>query len=316
MRVMVTGGAGFIGSSIVDKLLDKGYEIIVVDNLSTGKEENLNPGAEFYKLDINSPELYEIFEKREIDYLIHHAAQIDVNRSVEAPLFDAGNNIMASINLFEACCQHGVKKIIYASSAAVYGDPDYLPVDEKHPLRPMSPYGISKHTPEHYLKIYSDIYGIEYTVFRYSNAYGPRQDPLGEGGVISIFIDQMLADKKPIIYGDGENTRDFIHIYDIVEANIRALKQGANEILNISCNTQNSINELYGIINKILGTEITAIYEDQRKGDISHSCLDNSRAREVLGWAPEYDLYSGLVQTISHYARKRGIEDIVELLED
>ena len=212
MEVLVTGGAGFIGSNIVDGLIEADHQVIVVDNLSTGKKENLNEQAEFYNLDLEDQELKEIFRENEISHVIHHAAQIDVQHSIKDPLFDAQNNILSTINLLECCRAYNVKKIIYASSAAVYGEPDYLPVDEDHPIKAMSPYGISKHTPEHYIKMYSELYNLKYTIFRYANVYGPRQDPKGEGGVVSIFVDKMLAEERPVIFGDGQQTRDFVLI--------------------------------------------------------------------------------------------------------
>ena len=301
MRILVTGGAGFIGSNIVDRLVNLGFETIVIDNLSQGKEENINPGVKFYQMDITSPYLKNVFKENEISHVIHHAAQIDVQGSIKRPLNDVNNNIAGTVNLLECCREHGVQKIVYASSAAVYGEPDYLPVDEKHPEKPMSPYGISKHTPEHYIKMYKQLYDLDYVILRYANVYGPRQDPKGEGGVISIFVDQMLSGKKPVIFGDGEQTRDFIYVADIVEANIKALTDGGGELVNISCNTQNTINDIYKAINKILNTDLQAVYQKERKGDIRDSYLDNSRAREILNWNPGYDLYRGLSETINYY---------------
>ncbi len=315
MNIMVTGGAGFIGSNIADRLVSSGHKVVIVDNLSTGKREYINTKAKFYEMDINSSGMEQVFMKEEITHVIHHAAQIDVQRSIDDPVFDARNNIIGTINLLECCRKYGVEKFIYPSSAAVYGVPDYLPLDEDHPVKAMSAYGISKHTPEHYIKMYSYLYGIDYTILRYANVYGPRQDPLGEGGVISIFVDRMLAGRSPVIYGDGKQTRDFVYVADIVQANIKSLTEGRNELVNISCNTRNSINGLYSLINDILGTEIKARYEGERNGDIRHSYLDNSRAGEVFGWEPEHDLYSGLVQTIAYYARKLGLEEVAAAVE-
>jgi UDP-glucose 4-epimerase len=305
MKILVTGGAGFIGSNIVDKLINLGYETVVVDNLSSGKKENLNPGARFYELDIISPEVKRVFEQEGITHVIHHAAQIDVQQSIDNPLFDINNNILGTVNILENCKDYGVKKIIYASSAAVYGEPDYLPVDEEHPIKAMSSYGVSKHTPEHYLRMYKQLYELDYTILRYANAYGPRQDPKGEGGVIAIFVEKMLFGESPIIFGDGEQTRDFIYVEDIVKANLKALTQGDGELVNISCNTRHSVNDLYRMINQILNTDLKPIYRDERIGDIRHSYLDNNRARKVLNWEPEYDLRAGLTKTIEHYANIR-----------
>ena len=303
MEVLVTGGAGFIGSNIVDGLIEAGHQVIVVDNLSTGKKENLNDQAEFYNLDLGDQELKEVFRENEISHVIHHAAQIDVQHSIQDPLSDAQNNILGTINLLESCRAYNVKKIIYASSAAVYGEPDYLPVDEDHPIKAMSPYGISKHTPEHYIKIYNDLYNLKYTIFRYANVYGPRQDPKGEGGVVSIFVDKMLAEERPVIFGDGQQTRDFVHVYDIVKANLLALDNGDNILVNISTQSRDSVNDLVDHLNQILPYEIKAIYQEARKGDILHSSLANGKAKEQLGWTPGYDFKDGLKQTVGYYSK-------------
>jgi UDP-glucose 4-epimerase len=303
MEVLVTGGAGFIGSNIVDGLIEAGYQVIVVDNLSTGKKENLNEQAEFYNLDLRDQELKEVFKENEISHVIHHAAQIDVQHSIQDPFSDAQNNILGTINLLESCRAYNVKKIIYASSAAVYGEPDYLPVDEDHPIKAMSPYGISKHTPEHYIKIYNDLYNLKYTIFRYANVYGPRQDPKGEGGVVSIFVDKMLAEERPVIFGDGQQTRDFVHVYDIVKANLLALDNGDNILVNISTQSRDSVNDLVDHLNQILPYDIKAIYQEARKGDILHSTLANGKAKEQLGWTPDYDFKTGLEQTVGYYSK-------------
>ncbi|QTL99668.1 NAD-dependent epimerase/dehydratase family protein [Iocasia frigidifontis] len=301
MKVLVTGGAGFIGSNIVDCLVEQGYQTVIVDNLSQGKAENINQGAEFYQVDVSSPLINGVFKKEGITHVIHHAAQIDVQQSLRDPLFDIKNNITGTVNLLECCRKYNVKKIIYPSSAAVYGEPDYLPLDECHPLKAISPYGISKHTPEHYLRAYQELYDLDYTIFRYANVYGPRQDPKGEGGVISIFVDKMLAGERPVIFGDGEQSRDFIYVRDIVEANLKALSGAGGKLLNISSKIQVTVNELYQLINKILGSDLEPVYQKERKGDIRHSYLDNSRARAVLEWEPLYDLSSGLKETLAYY---------------
>ena len=302
MQILVTGGAGFIGSNLVDGLIAKGHKVIVVDNLSTGKKKNLNKQAKFYQMDIRNEELKQVFAANQITHVIHHAAQIDVQHSIKDPSFDAQNNILGTINLLENCRIYEVEKIIYASSAAVYGEPEYLPLDEQHPIKAMSPYGISKHTPEHYIKMYSQLYNLKYTIFRYANAYGPRQDPKGEGGVVSIFVDQMLAQKRPHIFGDGKQTRDFIHVYDIVKANILALKSGDNSLLNISTANRDSVNDLVANLNQISAYDLKPIYEEARPGDILHSSLDNSKAKEILNWSPDYDFKAGLQQTVEFYS--------------
>jgi UDP-glucose 4-epimerase len=315
MKILVTGGAGFIGSNIVDRLINEGHKVVVVDNLSTGKRDYIHNEAKFYEMDINSNELEKILIEENITHVIHHAAQIDVQKSVEDPMFDAKNNILGMLNLLECCKLANVEKIVYASSAAVYGEPDYLPLDESHPIKAMSPYGISKHTPEHYLRMYKHLYDLNYTILRYSNVYGPRQDPKGEGGVVSIFVDRMLDRENPVIYGDGKQTRDFVYVGDIVSANIQALNNGDNQLVNISCNTKDSINDLYQIINNILRSDMDPIYEVERDGDIRHSIMDNVKAKEIINWEPKHDLQSGLIKTIEYYAREMGLDEVAASLE-
>ncbi|AFK85625.1 MULTISPECIES: SDR family oxidoreductase [Thermoanaerobacterium] len=315
MNILVTGGAGFIGSNIVDLLIDNGYDVAVVDNLSTGKKENINKKARFYNIDITDDDLYKVFEYEKIDIVIHHAAQIDIQRSINDPVFDAKVNIIGTINLLECCRKYDVKKIVYASSAAVYGDPEYLGVDEKHRVNPISYYGISKHTPEHYIKVYNELYGLKYTILRYANVYGIRQDPKGEGGVISIFIDKMLSGKNPVIFGDGNQTRDFIYVKDVAKANLLALEKGDNEIINISTNRSTTINELVEIMNKFMEKPLKPIYKEPRKGDILHSYLDNKKAKDVLRWKPDYSLEDGLKETIKYYRLKYASDEVAAIKE-
>jgi len=300
MTILVTGGAGFIGSNIVDELLNNNHNVIVIDNLSTGKKENINSKVEFFELDIRSKKISKVFKSHDIDFVFHLAAQIDVNQSIENPCFDADNNINGSINILKNCRANNIKKVIYSSSAAVYGIPNYLPIDENHFVSPISPYGISKHTPEHYLMIYNKLYGLNYTILRYSNVYGPRQTTSGEGGVISIFIDRMLSNKNPVIFGDGEQTRDFIYVEDVVQANISALNKGKNEILNISNSTKTSVNEIVTIINNKLDRNIKPVYKDKRSGDILHSVLDNKKAKKKLAWSPNYNINMGIEKALDY----------------
>jgi UDP-glucose 4-epimerase len=304
MRIIVTGGAGFIGSNIVDKLIKLNFEVAIIDNLSTGKKEFINPKAKFYELDIFDSKLESIFNDIKPELVIHHAAQIDVQSSLNNPIFDAQTNILGTINILEQCKKNNVQKILYASSAAVYGSPNYLGVDELHNIDPSSFYGISKHTPEHYIKTYSQLCNLDYTILRYANVYGIRQDPKGEGGVISIFLDKLLNNQNVMIYGNGEQTRDFIFINDIVNANICALTKGSRSIFNISTNTQTSINELFNIMTKISNRYAIPNYADQKPGDIMHSRLNNELAKKLLGWSPEYSLFEGLNETYKYYLNK------------
>ncbi|MCT4619064.1 MAG: NAD-dependent epimerase/dehydratase family protein [Marinisporobacter sp.] len=305
MKVLVTGGAGFIGSHVVDKLVENGDEVVIIDNLSTGSMDNVNEKAVFYEEDIRNKEIEKIFDREKPEVVIHHAAQIDIQKSIKDPIFDGNVNILGTINILENCKKYDVKKIIYASSAAVYGTPRYLPVDEAHIVAPISYYGISKHTPEHYIKVYSELYDIKYTILRYANVYGVRQDPKGEGGVVSIFLDMLLNGKNPTIFGDGEQTRDYIYVEDIANANVKSLKLGDNEICNISTNKKTTVTELFNMMREILKSDCYAIYGDERKGDIKHSTLNNQKAMKLLSWESGYSIGRGLEKTVEYYRLKR-----------
>jgi len=304
MRVLVTGGAGFIASHIVDELIKLKHHVCIVDNLSTGNDENINDEATFYKCDITEMDkLKLIFQVEQPEVVIHHAAQIDIQTSLKKPAFDAENNIVGTINILECCREFGVRKIIYPSSAAVYGDPKYLPVDENHVVDPISFYGISKHTPEHYIKIYAKLYGVNYIIFRYANVYGIRQDPKGEGGVVSIFVDKLINNQTPFIFGDGEQTRDFVYVKDIARANILALHKGINEIINISTNKGITVNELFKVMKNISGSKVNVVHKEERNGDILHSFLDNKKAEEKLGWSVEFKIEDGIRETVEYYRK-------------
>jgi UDP-glucose 4-epimerase len=301
MKVLVTGGAGFIGSNIVDKLVTRGDQVVIVDNISSGKEENVNTRARMYRVDITSPELLGVFEKEKPDAVIHQAAQIHVNTSVEDPLYDAHVNIMGTINLLEACRKTGVKKVVYASSAAVYGNPEYLPIDEKHPVCPLSGYGVSKYTVEHYLHVYHHLYGLKYTILRYANVYGLRQDPRGEGGVISILVDKYLNRQPFTIFGDGEQTRDYIYVEDVARANLAALERGDGEVLNIGTGVSTSLNDVVKLFDRIAGYKNNVEYGPERPGDIKFSYFDNTKACQTLAWEPKITLAEGLRKTYEYY---------------
>lgn len=300
MRVLVTGGAGFIGSHIVQRLLEHGHDVAVLDNFSRGKEENLPPGVRLYRADITSWEIGEIFAKEQPECVIHQAAQIDVRRSVADPVTDASVNILGSINLLEQCRRTGVRKVVYASSAAVYGDPQILPVPEEHPILATSGYGVSKHTVEHYLEVYRRLYGLDYTVLRYANVYGPRQDPLGEGGVVAIFAYRIARRLAVTVFGDGEQTRDYVYVGDVADANLLALTQGSGEVLNVSTGVEVSVNQLLEILQELAGRKVEVQYAPERPGEIRRSALDNARARRVLGWRPQVSLRQGLEQVLAY----------------
>ncbi|WP_307794997.1 NAD-dependent epimerase/dehydratase family protein [Alkalihalobacillus sp. BA299] len=255
--VLVTGGASFIGSHIVDLLLKTGYEPIIIDNLSTGEKENIPKNITMYKMDILSSEVINVFSKEKPDYVIHQAAQVDVTRSMKSPLTDASVNIMGTLNLLKYCKTFKIKKFIYASTSAVYGNTSDCSITEYFPIQPISYYGVSKHSSELYIKLFHHQYHLPYTILRYANVYGPRQTPKGEGGVISIFIKKLLKSEIPIIFGDGNQTRDFIYVKDVANANIRSLSYGDNKVINISRNEKVTINELYHkIISLIPGPSI------------------------------------------------------------
>lgn len=299
-RVLVTGGAGFIGSHIVDAALAAGMTVGIIDNLSTGKERNLHPQARFYHVDITkADEVDTAFADFRPDYVVHHAAQIDVRRSVNDPVHDAAVNILGTLNILAAARQQQVRKITYASSAALYGDPAYLPVDEKHPVQPLAPYGASKHTVEHYLEIYRVLYGLPYVALRYANVYGPRQDSKGEGGVVAIFTDRMLAGQEIVIFGDGEQTRDFVYVGDIARANLLALASTEVGICNISGQSEISVNGLFHLMSEVSGIQVRCTHVPERPGEIRRSILANGKAQTMLSWRPEVTLRAGLQQTFA-----------------
>lgn len=294
MKLLVTGGAGFIGSHLVDILLKQGEEVYIVDDLSTGKLENLNPAASFYKMDICDPGLGDLIRSIRAEVVFHLAAQVSVPRSLEDPCKDTRVNVLGTVNLLEACVKVGVKRVIFSSSAAVYGMPQYLPVDEDHPLLIFSPYGASKAAGEEYLRLYHHLYGLEYVILRYANVFGPRQNNTGEGGVVSLFA-QAMRDGLPFsIYGDGEQTRDFIYVKDVVKANQAALLCNPGITVNVSTQKATSINNLANLMKRIGNSSSAINYKPERPGDISASILCNSRAKEILHWEPVFTLEEGL----------------------
>jgi UDP-glucose 4-epimerase len=306
-KVLVTGGAGFIGLNLVNAYLKDGYEVVIVDNLSTGKIENIPTGVTFYEEDIRSQNFIEIVKKEKPDLINHHAAQIDVQYSIHQPVEDGSINILGTLNILEAARALKDEKdisLIYASSAAVYGDPVYLGIDEQHPIQPISYYGASKYAPESYMQIYHDLYGISYSIFRYANVYGIGQDPKGEGGVVSILVDKIVTDSLFTIHGDGEQTRDFIFVDDIVSANLLASKHPINTVCNISTNTKTSLLDLLEIAEEIIERKIETVYQEDRPGDIKHSYLLNEKANQILNWKPQYSLKEGLAKTIQYYKEK------------
>ncbi|RLC39550.1 MAG: UDP-glucose 4-epimerase [Candidatus Nealsonbacteria bacterium] len=302
MKILVTGGAGFIGSHLTDKLIEQGHKVTVVDNLSTGKKENLNPKAKFYQLDIQSPEIAGVFEKEKPEIVFHFAAQIDVRKSVENPIESAKVNILGSLNLLENSRKYGVKKIIFASSGgAIYGETDVIPTPESYPENPQSPYGIEKLAIEKYLNFYRKTLGLNYIALRLANVYGPRQNSKGEAGVIAIFCDKMLKNKEVIINGDGEQTRDFVFVDDVVEAVLLAMEKEKSGIYNIGTAKETSINEIFRKIKELTNSNCQEIHGPEKPGEQKRSCLDYSRAKEELNWQPKYSLEEGLRETIEWF---------------
>ena len=304
MKVLVTGGAGFIGSHVVDSLIEDGHTVVVVDDLSTGKREHVNAQASFYKLDVRSSDLRDVFARERPDLVNHHAAQIDVRRSVADPAFDADVNVVGSLNLLECAREYGAKKLIYASTGgAVYGEPVYLPCDENHPLNPTCPYGISKQVVERYLDLYRQSHGLEYRILRYANVYGPRQDPFGEAGVVAIFARQMLDGQEVSINGTGEQERDFIYVADIVRANMMAIAEGGGQIYNLGTGVGTSINGLFTLMGDIAGYDRTPNHGPPKPGETFRIYLDAEKAHRELGWRSLVSLEEGLRETIGSFNR-------------
>jgi len=287
MKILVTGGAGFIASHVVDLFIENGHEVVVVDDLSSGRTSNLNPDATFYEIDIRSPEIAALFDEVKPDVVNHHAAQIDVRKSV----------------LLENARRLGIKRFIYISTGgAVYGEPEYLPCDEMHPINPLAQYGASKHTVEHYLYMYQIHYGLDYTVLRYPNVYGPRQDPHGEAGVVAIFTGQMLKNEPVTIFGDGKQERDFVHVRDCAIGNLLALNSGKNGIFNLGAGRGTTINEIFDHLKQITSYPQDVIYGPPKLGETFRIYLNADKAKKELGWEVTLSLPEGLKNTVDYFA--------------
>ncbi|MCE2464054.1 MAG: NAD-dependent epimerase/dehydratase family protein [Dehalococcoidia bacterium] len=301
--VLVTGGAGFIGSHLVDRLLSLGHRVVVVDDLSTGRLHNLNKNATFYHSGVTYPGLKEIFEREQPDIVNHHAAQISVTQSVKDPIKDAEVNIQGTLRLIELARQNGVEKVIFPSSGGtVYGEPQYIPCDEKHPINPISPYALSKRVAEEYLQLYYHIYRLDYVTLRYGNVYGPRQDPHGEAGVIAIFTKAMLEGQRPVIYGTGEQERDFIYVDDVIDANILAMEEGHGEY-NVGTSQGTSVNRVFETLKGIIKYKWGPVYGPARLGEIFKICLDSSSLGKQVEWTPHISLEEGLTRTVEYFRK-------------
>lgn len=303
MKVLVTGGAGFIGSHVVDAALAAGHSVAVVDDLSTGKQSNADTRARFYLADIRDPDaLAEVFDEEQPEAVLHQAARANVRESMEKPALYADVNVLGSINLLEQARRTGVKRFVYASTGgAAYGEASSLPVKEDHPINPLDPYGASKHAVEHYLYLYYQNYKLSYTVLRYPNVYGPRQDPLGEAGVIAIFTGKMLRGERPTINGTGEQERDFVYVGDVARANLLAMNDDKSEIYNIGSGVGTNINTIYKELQDLIKLTSDAPHGPPKLGEVYKIYLDASRAKQELGWEPQVSLADGLRKTVDYF---------------
>jgi UDP-glucose 4-epimerase len=303
MKILVTGGVGFIASHVADRYLDLGHEVVILDNLATGFRQNLNPKARFYEVDIrDAAGIEDLFQRERPDVVNHHAAQMDVRKSTRVPVEDAEINILGSLNLILAAQRHGLKQFIYASTGgATYGEPQYMPVDESHPVNPVSQYGISKHTVEHYLYLYHNNHNLNSIVLRYPNLYGPRQTPHGEAGVVAIFSGQMLTGKQPTIFGDGSKTRDYCFIDDVVEANVVALGRDGHAIYNIGTGIPTTDLAVFEAVRDAVGVNVEPNFAPPRLGEVQHVYLTAAKAERELGWRPRVTFQEGVRRAVEYY---------------
>lgn len=301
MKVLITGGAGFIGSTILREVISRGWDPIVVDNLSTGKKKNIPKDVKFYKMNVNSPQLDQVFTEEAPDIVIHEAAQVSVGYSQIHPQADCHTNVQGTANLLHECVKHDVSKFIFASSAAVYGANTDLPLKETTTVKPISFYGLSKLTAEDYIRMFSESFGLKYTILRYANVFGPKQNLSKESGVISIFVNRLIHGLNLSVYGDGEQTRDFVFVGDVARANAQAVLLGDNETINVSTNQQTSLNQLIHKLGDLTHAKPKVTYKNQRSADIKDSFLSNRKARTILQWNPVTNLEEGLAKTLDYY---------------
>ncbi|HJS65928.1 MAG TPA: NAD-dependent epimerase/dehydratase family protein [Nitrospiraceae bacterium] len=307
MKVLVTGGAGFIGSHLVDRLIQEGHEVVVVDNLSTGKRRNLNRAARFFKLDIQSWRLERVFRNERPNVVMHLAAQMDVRKSVEDPVFDAQVNVLGTLNVLQQAVRHGVRKVVFSSSGgAIYGEQEIYPAPESHVTRPLSPYGISKLCGEQYLSYYQRVSGLQVVNLRYANVYGPRQDPDGEAGVVAIFIQKLLNNEQAIVNGNGRQTRDFVYVEDVVEANLAVMGQETQGTFNVGTGEETSINDVLRILVGHTNSTCKELHGPAKHGEQVRSVIDASKIRQELSWEPRTELSEGLKRTIDYFRERMG----------
>ncbi len=303
--VCITGGAGFIGSHLADAFLAEGHRVLVIDDMSGGRQENLPTDAEFHQLDIRSSEAAKLIESARIDVLVHHAAQMDVRRSVADPMFDADVNVVGSLNLFEAARRGGVRQVLFASTGgAIYGEQDRYPADEQHPQQPVSPYGVSKLAVERYLFYYHTNYGLDACCLRYANVYGERQNPHGEAGVVAIFLNRLLAGTAPTINGDGLQTRDYVHVSDVVRANLAAVGQEGFRIYNVGTGIETSVVALYDELQKALDVDLPPEFGPAKPGEQSRSSIDPTQLLKKLAVEPPMQLSKGFRRTAAWFEQR------------
>ena len=307
MNILVTGGAGFIGSHVVDAYINDNHNVVIVDDMSRGRKEFINPRATFYQISISDPQLASIIQKESIKVISHHAAQISVSDSVKNPVKDAESNIIGTLQLLQNAVKCGVEKFIFASTGgAIYGEQDYFPASEDHPQKPTSPYGLSKLSVEGYLKFYKEQYGLKSIIFRYGNVFGPRQNPNGEAGVVAIFNNRLLKGQAPIINGDGEQTRDYIFVRDVVNANLLALKLNGSDTFNVGTGQETSVNELTHLILEVAESNIDVQTSKKNNFEQRRSCLDYKKLKGSLNWSPKVSLKEGLSETFIFF-KNNGI---------
>ena len=302
MNILVTGGAGFIGSQVVDAYIDNNHHVVIIDDMLKGRKEFANPKAILHKISISDPLIAEIIKKENIQVVNHHAAQISVTDSVKDPVKDAESNIIGTLQLLQNTVKSMVKRFIFASTGgAIYGEQDYFPAGEEHPQKPSRPYGLSKSSVEAYLGFYQEQYGLKSTILRYGNVFGPRQNPNGEAGVVAIFCNRLLKDQAPVINGDGEQTRDYIFVGDVVRANLLALSPNSSGTFNVGTGQETSVNELTRMLLRIAGSDISVQTSQKNRYEQRRSCLDCKKLKESLNWNPEVSLEEGLIETYNFF---------------
>jgi len=307
MKIVVTGGAGFIGSHVADACLAAGHEVVVLDDLSSGKRHQVPARATFHQVDIQDPAVRDVFARERPEVLIHHAAQMDVRRSVADPLFDARVNVLGLVNLLEAGRAAGLRRVLFASSGgAAYGEQEEFPASESHPTVPVSPYGTSKRAGELYLSCYHAMYGLEWVAMRYANVYGPRQDPHGEAGVVAIFSEKLLAGEEPTINGDGRQTRDYVFVEDLVRANLALLTSPYCGPMNFGTGIETDVNRLFALLCEACGVSVPERHGPAKPGEQRRSVISPRLAGEVIGWRPAVDLPAGLARTVEFFRARRA----------